>query len=494
MNKKFDSMGVIFEKQIVNDHIIFSPIHVARCTAIDDYIYDVEFLGETASIYEGDYSDQDVSIGFVIKNEDLIRKYGSLEDGIIALQEDTYPYILIQAYDDIMNITRTYKVDMFTSQIYKIAEFYQDEEDLRITNEQIDITNDKNFKNFNLSEAISSKKEQFNNNGIPNEINIKQLYLAIKESIIGQDKAVKQIISTIDRNYSVDNYRNKTNILLIGPSGSGKTEIFRTIAETINVPITIEDSEQFSAVGYEGNSVDKILVNLYEKAHGNLEAAEHGIVALDEIDKKVTGQKGDVSGERVLNSLLTMMEGSIYRINTGNDFNPNYVMFDTSRVTFILAGACSDLVRKQKGMGINSELEVTKKYKDISIDDLVRYGFTRETLRRVSIYCLCELTVEDLIQIMKDGKNSALKEYIRYAKKKGVKLYIDDGAIRKIAEIASEKNTGASGIKSTLDELLNDAFFEIGMHSNTYSSIKITEKSIEKDPPYILRKKRNTKH
>jgi transcriptional regulator with PAS, ATPase and Fis domain len=214
------------------------------------------------SIYEGDYSDQDVSIGFVIKNEDLIRKYGSLDDGIIALQEDTYPYILIQAYDDIMNVTRTYKVDMFTSQVYKIAEFYQDEDDLRITNEQVDIMNDDSFKNFNLSEAISSKKEQFSS-GIPSEINMKQLYLAIKESIIGQDKAIKQIVSTIDRNYNVNNYRNKTNILLIGPSGSGKTEMFRTISETINVPIVIEDSEQYSAVGYEGNSVDKILINLY---------------------------------------------------------------------------------------------------------------------------------------------------------------------------------------------------------------------------------------
>ena len=494
MKKKFDSMGVIFEKQIVNDHIIFNPIHVARCTAIDDYIYDVEFLGETTSIYEGDFSDQDVSIGFVIKNEDLIKKYGSLEDGIVALQEDTYPYILIQAYDDIMNITKTYKLDMFTNQVYKIAEFYQDDDNLQITNEKIDIMNDDNFKNFNLSEAISNKKEQIANSGIPKEINMKQLYLSIKETIIGQDEAIKQIVSTIDRNYNIENYRQKTNILLIGPSGSGKTEMFRTISETINVPTIIEDSEQYSAVGYMGSSVDELLVNLYNKAHGNLEAAEHGIIVLDEIDKKLTGHKDDVSGVRVLNALLTMMEGSIYRINTGSEFNPNYIMFDTSKVTFVLAGAFSDLVLKEKGMGINNELEKQKKYKDLTIEDLNKYGLSSEILRRVSIYKLNELTVDDLVDIMKYSKNSALQEYHKYAKKKGITLYVDDNAIRKIAEIAIKKNTGASSIKSTLNELLNDAFFEIGMHTNLYSSIKLTEKSIEQEPPYILRKKRNTKH
>ena len=189
-----------------------------------------------------------------------------------------------------------------------------------------------------------------------------------------------------------------------------------------------------------------------------------------------------------------MMEGSIYRINTGNDINPNFIMFDTSRVTFVLAGAFSDLVYKQKSIGINHELETQKKYKDITIEDLNKYGLSSEILRRVSVYNLNELTVDDLIDIMKYSKNSALQEYYKYAKKKGIKLYIDDNAIRKIAEIAIKKNIGASGIKATLNELLNEAFFEIGMHTNSYSSIKITEESINQKPPYILYKKRNIKH
>ncbi len=492
MEKEFDSIGVIYESQTINDHTILNPISMARCCSIDEMNYNIEFLGKIGSAFEGNFEDEHISIGFVTKFDELIKKYGSLEEGIARLQNELYPYILVQTSDDVEDIIKTFKVDLFAGEVYKVAEYNLEEDSLNMESEQVDITDVKYFNN--LTKKILEKKEKDNNDN-ENSININMLELdeAIKENIIGQDNTIENVISTIDRNYNIENYRNKTNILLIGPPGSGKSEMFRTISEKINVPITFEDSEQYSATGYQGCSVDEMLVNLYNKANGDLEAAEHGIIVIDEIDKKVTNQKGDVSGDRVLNALLAMMEGSTYRINIGNETHPEYIMFDTSYVTFVLVGAFAELSVKQKGMGINNKLEDNKKYKDITIDDLNKYGFPSQTLRRLSIFRLNELTVDDFVSIMKYSKNSVLLEYTKYAKKKGIKLYINDKAIKKIAEISLKKNIGVSGIKDTLNELLNKAFFEVGTHPDQYSSIKLTEESIDKKPPYTLYKKRKKK-
>ena len=506
MKKQYDSVGVIFEKQIINEHFILKAVSVARCNEKDDAFYEVENNTELENMFIGSIDLEDSTvIGYVTKEDDLIRKYGNINDGIISLKELTFPYIFIQDYNCGNGITLTYKFDKDTQRFFKIAE----SNDEGIFFKEIEITerDDEYNLKINLEDAVDARKKQiedknavFNNfdedsdDDFDIDIDMKSLYETIKESIIGQDDTIKDVISTLDRNFNIDNYRNKTNILLIGPNGSGKSEMLRTISEVINVPITIEDSEQYSAVGYMGDSVNDMLVKLYDKAHGNLEAAEHGIIVIDEIDKKVTSQKGDVSGDRVLNAILTMMEGSTVRINTGSEFNPNYIMFDTSRVTFVLAGAFSELVTKQKSIGINAKLEWQKKYKEIIKEDLKKYGVSNDLLRRISIYRLNELTVDDLINIMKHSKNSALLEYYRYAEKKGVKLNIDDDTIRKIAEIAIKEGTGASSIKSILNNLLNKAFFEVGISNNTYSSIKLTSESIDKEPPYILYKKRNTKH
>jgi len=488
MEKKYDSMGILYESHIINDHIILNPMNVVRCNFKDNMTYDVEFLGDTCDVFMGNFENERVSVGFVSTYDELKEKYGSLEAGIKTLQDEMNAHILIQTNNDIDDIIQTYKVDLYSEMVVKIAEYKIDEDELNMLDEKVNISTNSDFSKFDIKNSAFKKQKN------KNKIDMTHLYTTIKESIIGQDEVVKKIVSTIDRNYNIDNYRNKTNILLIGPNGSGKSEILRTIAEEINVPITIEDSEQYSAVGYYGDSISDMLIKLYNNANGNLEAAEHGIIAIDEIDKKCTGHKDDVSGARVLNAILTMMEGTVVRINTnGSDYNPNYVMFDTSKVTFVLAGAFSELAIKQKSIGINNELEKQKTYQEITLDDLKKYGLTNDILRRLSIYKLKELTEEDLIKIMKDSKNSALLEYYRYAKKKGVKLNINDKAISKIAKLAIKENTGASSIKAILNNILNDAFFEVGINPGIYSSIRVTEESMDKVPPYILTKKRNTK-
>jgi ATP-dependent Clp protease ATP-binding subunit ClpX len=376
---------------------------------------------------------------------------------------------------------------LYNNKFFKVAEFknnainYKDEE-IIFTNYDVS-----KISNINYILPTKEKTQEKDKNDI--KINMKELYFAIKENVIGQDETIKQIVSTIDRNYNITNFRNKTNILLIGPSGSGKTEIFRTIANNINIPITIEDSEQYSAVGYKGANIEDMLIKLYNKANKNLELAERGILVVDEIDKKVSKDKDDVSGTRVLNAFLSLMEGTTFRINVGTENNPEYVNFNTEFLTVVLAGAFSDMTIKEKGLGFNNKLEMQKEYKDISLDDLNKYGLSNETLRRVSICRLNNLTLDNLIDIMLKSKNSALFEYYKYAEKKKIKLIITDEAIKEIASIAIKKNVGASGIKDTLNEILNDAIFEVEMNEGIYSSIKITKESLSTKPPYQLIKK-----
>lgn len=486
-NNKYTHIGVIFEKKIVNDHIVLNPVSTARCNIVDELTYDVEFIGEIGSIFENSFDLEDQTMGFVISIDDLKLKYGDLEEGIKIYQYEIFKYLYIQKYNSENDSVVTYKLDLYDNIFKKIAEFKDNAIDYK--DEEITFTNDKFLNTSKLKKTTIDKTENKEKTNI--KIDMIELYKYIKESVIGQDKAIRQIVSTIDRNYNLTNYRNKTNILLIGPSGAGKTEIFRTIEEKLNIPITIEDSEQYSAVGYQGSSISDMLIKLYHKANDNLELAERGILVIDEIDKKVSNTKDDVSGNRVLNSLLSLMEGTTFRINTTeNDFNPNYVNFDTSYLTVILAGAFSDMTEEEKGLGFNSDIRKNISYQEIDLKKLNKYGLSREILRRVSIYKLNELSIDDLINIMNNSKNSALKEFYDYAKKKKIKLYIDDQAIKKIAYMAKEKNIGASGIKATLNEILNDAFFEYEANKDIYSSIKITETSLSKNPPYILIKKK----
>lgn len=494
--EKYTHIGMLFEKKRVNEHNILNPINTVRCNIVDELTYNVEFIGELGSVFEYAFDTDDVSVGFVISLEELKKKYGDEENFINIYQDEILSNLYIQTNDYNSDIITTYKLNLYTNKFYKICEFKDNA--INEIDEEITFSNDDILESLsidNKSKIIDKTKEnKVKNEDINIDINMIELYNSIIENVIGQDKAVKQIVSTIDRNYNIENFRNKTNILLIGPSGSGKTEIFRTIEELIKVPITIEDSEQYSAVGYYGSSIEDMLVKLYHKANGNLKLAEKGILVIDEIDKKITDNKDDVSGTRVLNSLLALMEGTTFRINTtGNDYNPNYVNFDTSYLTVILAGAFSFMITTDKNIGFNKELEHKQTYDQIDIEKLNKYGLSNELLRRVSIYKLKELSVEDLINIMKISKNSYLKELYKYAEKKKIRLEINDDAIRKIAEISKKKGTGASGIKATLNEILNDAFFEINLKKKSFNTIEVTAESLEKVPPYILRKKRNTK-
>ncbi len=492
--KEYTHIGILFERKEVANYISLNPITAVRCNVIDDNCYEIEGGDELESVYAPFYDCYEKSIGFAITLDELNQKYQS-NDVVRDYLEEINSSLYFQFFEPDSCATVTYQLNLFDNVLSQIAIFEHDE--LKMLNKKISLpsfgndptskTKEDNMKH-NPSPTVNSETPDKHNINI----NMKELYYYIKEYVIGQDEAIKQIVSAIHRNYNISNYRNKTNILLIGPSGSGKTEIFKTLASKINVPITIEDSEQYSAVGYEGADVTEMLNKLYYNADYDLNIAERGILIIDEIDKKVTSVKDDVSGQRVLNSLLSLMEGATFKINTtGSQSNPNYINFNTENLTVILVGAFSDLVEEQKNVGFENSLNQKTRYRDITMSNLQKYGLPNEILRRVSIIKLKELDYDDLVQIMINSKNSVLGEYYKYAQKQNIKLRINDKALQKIAHMALKKNVGASGIKATLNEILSDAFFEVNLSENTYSSIKVTEKTLDEKPPYALIKKRH---
>ena len=492
--EKFTHLGVLFDKVNISGYTILVPINLVNCNILDDMEeieYEVEHMGFLADLYTYTYDNFNPVVGLVTPKKDIKENDFGYEFDISKI----FDYMFLQFSD-------------LADESIEIARVEQDGityigKDLNLANMDKLLAEDNileyslaNFESIenknNTSDVVVDVSDLEKDKDRKIEINIPELYKYLKQRIIGQDEAIKQILSTLDRNYNIDNYRNKTNIFLIGPSGSGKTEIFRSIAEKINVPITIEDSEQYSAVGYVGASVDDMLANLYHKADGDVKLAERGILVIDEIDKKLSSDKDNVSGNRILTSLLSLMEGANYRIDVnGNYTNPKYVDFNTNYLNVVLLGACSDLVTSHKHLGFNNNLVERDKYNDIDVDRLEQYGFSAEFLRRVSIYKLNELSIDNLVDIMTKSSNSVLKSYYDYAKKKNINLKISDDAIRKIAEVAHSKGIGASGIKATLNEILNDAFFEAEYNKDTYSGIKVDKESLKNNNPYKLVRKIN---
>lgn len=431
--------GIIYKKVTINNINIFKTKKVTKCKIINGNAFE----DEMENVYIKFISDS-------MDNDEEVIHFISSKSTISKVYEEKKDYFMVQYMEESGKIK---------------VEFIE--------------------KNNLLN------KELFHINSSNVNINIKELNEELNTTIINQKDAIQQILTILDLNNNLTNFRNKTNILLIGPSGSGKTEIFRTIAQKINVPITIEDSEQYSIVGYKGASITDMLINLYHNAHDNLKAAEHGIVVIDEIDKKITQDKEDVSGKRVLDSLLTIMEGANINISIDDDFRMKDIMFDTSHVTFALVGAFSDLIKKGTSIGFENNIEnSTVSYNEIDENALIKYGMTPENIRRVSIFRLNRLNIDNFIEIMLTSKNSTLIEYKNYLSKKNIQLNISDNALKMIAEIAYRKNIGASGIKATLNDILLDAFFEILCNPNSFSSLDIDEDSLKEYPPYRLRRKR----